>query len=59
MEKFEPTFTIKKETYEDGEVEYVATPTPFNWVIGVGDTPEEAVESLCDALIAYLDYKME
>lgn len=56
--RIEDEFKVSKWTYEDGTYEYVAEPEPaiFLGVIGVGDTKEEAIASLLNAIVAYLQY---
>lgn len=51
--------TIKKVTYEDGSIEYVARGPFYPFVMGVGDTPAEALKELESATDAYTQYKEE
>lgn len=52
-----PYCTIKKEVYEDGSIEYVAKAPHLTAVMGVGDTPKEALSELESAIEAYEKYK--
>lgn len=52
-------YTIKKITYDDGSIEYVAKGPLYPFIMGVGDTPEEALKELESATDAYTQYKEE
>lgn len=56
--KIDDEFKVSKWTYEDGTCEYVAGPEPAIYLgaIGVGDTEEEAIKSLLNAILAYMQY---
>lgn len=59
MNRHQYRLHVFKETYEDGSFEYVAEYPEIAGVMGVGDSPEEAVKEAESAKNAYLAYLKE